>query len=266
MYSRARMEEEVKRFPADVRRLVFASWKDWDDFHNAMYYADRFLAWGKPGSGKSTSACKVGIGERSVVRTLITAETCRPEVLGHWSPSASGDLKWLDGPGIKAWREGSRLVVDEMDEAGGDTIPALHALADDTDIAHITLGNGERISPKEGFQFFATMNSDPVQSLTPALFDRFVIKRRIDLPNPEVLFTLPNEVRLSAAYALYSPHPKPGMGAQLTTTRSWIELGRLISKKGLSLRGALSVLGADERVEKAITAAHVKLDETLAIA
>ncbi len=249
-------DSDLDYFSADVRAVLKEHCDAWQDFEFAMLHSERFLGFGKPGSGKSTSSCRVGLGNRPLIRTCITAETAAAELRGFYGPGAAG-LQWYDGPCIRAWRLGARLVIDEINEAGGDTIPFLHAILDDYGIAKYTLPNGETITPKEGFQCFATMNATPMD-LPEALRDRFVVQRQIDKPNPIFLLKLPAGVRAAAANAIYSPKP-PAEFAKLKSTRTWVEIGRLVDRAGLSVRDALRVVGVgDANVSKAIEAAHVK--------
>jgi len=57
-------------------------------------------------------------------RLICTDDMTNAQVEGHYKPSANGEWKWNDGQAIKAWQgdglRGGRLVVDEIDKAGGD--------------------------------------------------------------------------------------------------------------------------------------------------
>jgi hypothetical protein len=182
---------------------------------------------------------------------MLTPETSAAEVKGHWIIGPKG-TSWHDGPGLLAWRTGARLVIDEIDQAGGDTIPVLHALLDDDEVAEITPASGGRVTPKEGFSAFCTMNSDPL-ALPQALADRFVTKLHIEYPSPDVLETLPVILRPAASYALYGQAGRHGMTSahNLKSTRTWIEIGRLL-RGGLSLGDALRVVSVNDRDERAV--------------
>lgn len=232
----------IEEYPEEVRGVLREQRDEHKEFEFALSHARRALLYGPAGTHKSSMCAKFGLEGRGVVRTFITAETAAAQITGHWLPGASG-TQWMDGPGTRAWRSANRLVVDEIDQAGGDTIPALHAFADDEEIASITLANGETIVPHGEFQFFATMNSTPV-ALPEALRDRFVVKLHVRYPNPEMLSTFPNVIRNYAAMGIYTPALKalPGLES-LASTRTWVEIAFLVGKRGLGFADALRAIG-----------------------
>lgn len=228
------MELIYAHYPQDLKGPLSDAFKLWQDIYKVIKYAKRVLFYGPPGTGKSRACSMVGMGERPLERTAITYETCWPELRGGpWGPNMS----YLDGPAVRAWRIGARWMVDEIDQAGGDTIPGLHMIADDADVARLTLPHGETIRPHENFQFFATTNQDP-KSLPEALQDRFVLKRLVPCADPVFLNSLPESLRVAAAYSLYSQN----MGYKQFTTRSWVELGRLMTEHRLDMADACGVL------------------------
>lgn len=228
----------LDQFPSDIRPALREASKSWDDIYHTIKYAARALFYGPPGTGKSRACSIVGMNGRNLERTAITAETCWPEIRGHWLPGQNG-MEYWHGPGVRAWTTpNTRWVVDEIDQAGGDTVPGLHMLADDRDVARLTLPTGETVVPDENFQFFATTNADPV-SLPEALRDRFVVKREVLHSDPVMLDCLPGKLRVAAAYSLYSAE-KAFSGI---TSRGWIELGRLMKiNPDLDMAGACRVM------------------------
>ena len=227
----------LDQFPSDIRPALRDASKQWDDIYHTIKYAARALFYGPPGTGKSRACSIVGMDGRTLERSSITPETCWPEVRGHYGLGPNG-MTWLDGPGIRAWRKGSRWVVDELDQAGGDTVPGLHMLADDREVARLTLPTGETVTPDENFQFFATTNADPL-SLPEALRDRFVVKRQVMHSDPVMLDCLPARLRVAAAYSLYSAE----RAFHGLSSRGWIELARLMKiNPDLDLAGACRVM------------------------
>lgn len=233
------MELIYAHYPQDLKGPLSDAFRMWQDIYKVIKYAKRVLLYGPPGTGKSRACSVVGMEGRPLERTAITYETCWPELRGGpWGPNMS----YLDGPAVRAWRIGARWVVDEFDQAGGDTIPGLHMIADDADVARLTLPHGETIRPHENFQFFATTNQDP-KSLPEALQDRFVLKRLVPCADPVFLNTLPESLRVAAAYSLYSQNGSANATANKgLTTRSWVELGRLMTQHDLSMDDACGVL------------------------
>jgi len=149
------------------------------------------LLYGPPGTGKTTAACKVG-SPASVYNVTLTDETAAAELRGHWMP---GEVwQWMDGPAMRAFRGGARLVLNEIDHASGDALDFCHALLDDPGVAAITLPSGETVSPAPGFSVVATMNGVP-SDLPDAIRDRFAIALEITEPHPAALAALPSAIQ-----------------------------------------------------------------------
>lgn len=141
---------------------------------------------GPPGTGKTYAAMIPGC----YVVTL-TAETPAAELRGHYVPQGTRFV-WQDGPALKAWREGARLVLNEIDQASGDALTFLYAMLDDPTMARLTLPTGESVSPAPGFQAIATTNAADLASALPAaLLDRFTVRVHVNEPHPDALARLP---------------------------------------------------------------------------
>jgi MoxR-like ATPase len=195
---------------------------------------------------------------RDVERFPVNAEMCAAELRGQYM-LIDGNYKWIDGPVVRSWRGGKRMVVDELIEASGDVIPLLHAATDGKAIAKLTLPNGETIRPHDNFQCFATMNATPNQ-LPEALNDRFAVKREVLFPDPRFLFSLPLKVRAAASYSLYNK-----AGADMTlknlTTRSWVQISEFMHQ-GHDLKDSVQAVVGYKQVNacvKAIEACQVKM-------
>jgi MoxR-like ATPase len=162
--------------------------QQWDDAEIALGSGAATLLWGPPGTGKSWAARLIGSARQSFSITL-TPDTPAAELRGHYIVGASGTFEWHDGPATAAWRAGCRLSVDEIGEATGDALTHLYTVADDPDVAQLTLPNRETVRPKKGFQMVATTNQEPTV-LPPALADRFLIFE-ITEPHPNAVLSLP---------------------------------------------------------------------------
>ena len=154
----------------------------------------RVLLKGKPGTGKTFAATHLALPDGVEVYSLtMTEETPMAEIRGHFV-TKGGEFVWMDGPAVRAWKEGARLVINEIDHASDDVLTFMYAIMDDPDYASVTLPTGETIRPAEGFHLIATMNGE-LQDLPDALQDRLPVSIEIDLLNPQALEDLPEDLR-----------------------------------------------------------------------
>lgn len=141
------------------------------------------LMYGPPGTGKTTAACNAG-NPAEFYNVTLTDETAAAELRGHWMP---GEVwQWMDGPCMRAFRGGHRLVLNEIDKASADALDFLHALLDDPGVSAFTLPTGETVRPGAGFNVRATMNGVP-EDLPDAVRDRFAIRLEITEPHPDAI-------------------------------------------------------------------------------
>ncbi len=215
--------------------------------HDAWAVADavmgasqRVLLRGKPGTGKTYHAVNSALPDGQKVYSItMTEETPAAEIRGHYVLQG-GDYVWSDGPAVSAWREGARLIINEIDRASEDTLSLLYAILDDPGHAQLTLPTGETVKPAEGFQIIATMNGQP-EDLPEALQDRLPVDIEITEINPEALMRLPKDLREPAASSAVQK------GDQKTISiRMWLEFA--------SLREKLPAVVGDDAVEIAAKA------------
>lgn len=192
---------------------------------NAWYAADAIvgagvgntLLYGPPGTGKSFAAQSGGGG--SVFNVTITPDTPAAELRGHYHPRG-GEFVWQDGPAVRAMREGARLVLNEVDHAGGDVLSFLLAALDNPATCRICLPSGETVRPAPGFHVVGTMNGTP-DDLLPALRDRFASAIEIDEPHPAAIEALPADLQKAARGTVTAA------GADRVTLRSWLNFAAL---------------------------------------
>lgn len=158
----------------------------WPDLKTVISTRLHALLYGPPGTGKTFIAT-----EPDDYSLTLTAETPAAELRGHYIPKGP-EFIWHDGPCVRAWREGKRIVLNEIDNASGDALVFLYAMLDDPSVAKLTLPTGETIRPRAGFQAIATTNATDLESALPAaLLDRFAIRVHVDTPHPAALAKLP---------------------------------------------------------------------------
>lgn len=159
----------------------------WDDIEAVLNARVNTILYGPPGTGKT----RAGAADDCYSITL-TMETPAAELRGHFVPRGN-EFVWHDGPALRAWMEGKRLVLNEIDQASGDALTFLHAILDDPEVARITLPNGETRTPAPGFHAVATTNATDLMMVIPeALLDRFSVRILVDEHHPNALAALNN--------------------------------------------------------------------------
>ena len=215
----------------------------WEKFQNVIGISDRVLLYGVPGTGKTYQAVKSKVQKnKEVYSTTLTIDSSATELVGHYIPNANGTFDWNDGVGIKAWREGTRLVINEIDHAGPDVMSVLHAILDDQEIARFTLPNQDKetVMPAKGFQVVATMNGKPTD-LPLALADRFTVKINIDEVHPSAIEQLPEEYQ--GAYSENLTDNDIPM-----SIRAWKQFGKLVDY-GISIQDAARIVFTSDDAE-----------------
>jgi len=204
-------------------------WKAFEECLNAGI--DRVILYGPSGIGKTYAGMHMGNVEAGAYRLVCTEDMTNMDVTGGFMPSNNGGFQWLDGSALKAWQGngtvGGRLIVDEIDKAGGDVFATLLAMLDSPESASFEHPEtGEVIRPREGFTAVMTTNIENMGELPTALADRFPIRIRINAPHPTALLRLSQDLR---KYAVRMADA----GDDRISLRAFLALDKLRSSVGL---------------------------------
>ena len=198
----------------------------WDLISACIKNSRTTLLYGPSGTGKSFCAHGADLGGRNLYSVTLTPDTPAAELRGHYVPMGN-EFKWQDGPAISAWRFGGRLVVNEIDHAGGDALSFLLNCLDTDGTACLTLPTGEMVRPNPQFQCVATMNGIPDQDLPPALRDRFPVCIEVNEAHPQGISSLPDDLQAAAKGSVVATDP-----ARRLTLRAWKSFAALRNQIG----------------------------------
>jgi MoxR-like ATPase len=218
----------------------------------ASLLIDRIYLFGPPGVGKTWCAYHHGRIENGVYAVTLTPDTPSSELRGNYMPRG-GEFVWVDGPVVRAMREGARLVLNEIQHAADDVFRFLHPILEQRATARITLPTSETVIPAPGFSVVATDNAPP-EDLPAALRDRFDAVLEIREPHPDALALLSPPLREVArrSFALEEE--------RRVSLRGWLVLDRLQQEFGLE-DACLVVFGA-ERGSQLYDAIQLGKEET----
>lgn len=208
----------------------------WELVAAVLEHSRAILFHGKPGTGKTYAAQTLGLKEgQPVYAVTMTPETPAAELRGHYVPKGAAFL-WQDGPAIRAWREGARLIINEIDLTSGDVMGLLYAIADSKHSAALTLPTGELVKPADGFQIIATTNANP-EELPEAIRSRFPVTMEIDEANPIAIQQLPPDLQAAASGSCLCDEPN-----RRISLRAWLEYANLREKIG-GIKAASAIFG-----------------------
>ena len=162
----------IKSLPASKIRKNSRWWDVLDGVIDAGL--TRILLVGPPGTGKSTTADRDG-------HRVTCHEDAGPESMVGTFIQKDGNTVWIDGPCTLAMRQGSRIVLDEIDHSSPECVSLLYALLDDA--PSIILPTGECVKAAKGYQVIGTSNGSPAD-FPEAILDRLEGVIVADVPHP----------------------------------------------------------------------------------
>jgi len=225
---------------------VLARMASGNSFHTAYIWSQR------PGIGKTWAAYQTA---KKYYALTMTPETPASELRGFYMPEG-GEFKWTDGVIIKAMREGSRAVINEVSHAGPDVLAFLHPILESAGTCRITLPTGETVVAAKGFHVVGTDNNAP-QDLPEALASRWNIKLNLETYSPGGLAGLQDRTRGWAQRSEIA-----GQDGRWVSLRDWYTIESAVSQ-GFSLSDACWMcFGAEmgEMVYSSIKAADVQAE------
>jgi MoxR-like ATPase len=219
----------------------------WEMLGKVASYGENVLLTGAPGFGKSWAARNRGLrpGQETFPYPLSEGAPAA-ELRGHIMPvlrNGVASMEFVDGPWLRAWRTGGRLILDELDKMGPDLEAMLLPVLDNRETASVVIPNtGEIVRPEEGYHCWATMNGPP-NSLPPPVLDRFAIVIEIDKPAPDMFDLIENKaLRKMAQRTVSSIGP-----------RRWLAVNRLMDQ-GASF---------DDAIDAVMGGLHANVTETI---
>lgn len=206
----------------------------WDHIGKVLAAGFHTILFGPPGMGKT----RIAATDQAAYSITLTEETPAAELRGHFVPKGQS-FEWHDGPALKAWREGKRLILNEIDKASGDALTFLLAILDDPEHARLTLPTGETVRPMPGFQAVSTTNvMDLANGLPEALLDRFAVRILVNKPSDDAFARLSPDLRLAAESSVTLDDAE-----RRVSYRQWLAFDNLRSAIGDAKIAAKAVFG-----------------------
>ena len=190
---------------------------------NGIRHGDKCLLVGPTGCGKSQMVIQLAAQTNTpLIRFNLHGETSVSNFLGHWIVQGK-EMEFLEGVLPTAMRNGSWLLLDELDACTPQVSFLLHSVLEEKGCLVMADKDGEVVEPHPEFRIIATANTigkgedsglyTGTQILNEAFLDRFGTVIRMDyLPFNEEVKVLLEKV----------PNLKPVIAAGLTTIASEI--------------------------------------------
>lgn len=224
---------------------------------------------GETGVGKTSVVQEYAKSlKKNIVRLNLNGQTGTDEILGRWILKGKETI-WQDGILIQAMKEGSWIILDEINAALPEVTFALHQLLDHDRSITLVENDSARITAHDDFRIFCTMNPNyaGTKDLNLAFKSRFpiveimtysknekdiLIKRENITPeDAEKLVLLANEMRI-----MYQNHAV----SYPCSTRDLLYAAKLL--KGFKFTEAIT-MAIINKVDPSEVPALIKTIETL---
>jgi len=227
-------------------------WRDLRDIMNAR--VNKVFLSGPPGIGKSFAGMYFGDVSRGVERMSCTEDMTSADVDGFMGITKDGTFDWRYGAASRAWINGSRLIIDEIDKAGSDVLAKLLAFTDSAMSARfVIVATGETIVPAPGFSVVMTANITNIDELdSDALKDRFPAHIQINAPHPSALMQFPESQRMLAATLISSRAGNLNGYSQRVSLRKFEYFNQLLADEAFDLDRAAALAFGPQLAEQIV--------------
>jgi len=177
----------------DPNFVPFGNYSDLENIIKSGIFYPAYIS-GPTGNGKSTMVEQIcSKHKRPLIRVNLNMMTDEEQLIGS-KTLEDGNVEIVEGPVLIAMRNGTALLLDEIDAGSANTLLCLQPILEGKPY-YFKLKN-EMIVPAEGFNIFATANTKGKGSddgryigtnvLNEAFLERFAVTFEQEYPNAKV--------------------------------------------------------------------------------
>jgi MoxR-like ATPase len=177
----------------DPNFVPFGNYSDLENIIKSEIFYPAYIS-GPTGNGKSTMVEQIcAKHKRPLIRVNLNMMTDEEQLIGS-KTLEDGNVEIVEGPVLIAMRNGTALLLDEIDAGSANTLLCLQPILEGKPY-YFKLKN-EMIVPAEGFNIFATANTKGKGSddgryigtnvLNEAFLERFAVTFEQDYPNAKI--------------------------------------------------------------------------------
>ncbi len=177
----------------DATFVPFGNYSDLENIIKSGIFYPSYIS-GPTGNGKSTMVEQIcAKHKKPLIRVNLNLMTDEEQLIGS-KTLENGDVKVVEGPVLIAMRNGTTLLLDEIDAGGANTLLCLQPILEGKPY-YFKLKN-EMIVPAKGFNVIATANTKGKGSddgryigtnvLNEAFLERFAVTFEQEYPNAKV--------------------------------------------------------------------------------